>query len=87
MATYYNDFDKKTDYMMWQLHEVRHKIQKEKIDINEINEHAKTVINNWKKNKKSNNPANFYQPRPKAAGLVKIADFECYTRKIKEIKM
>ena len=49
MAIYYNDFNKKTDYMMWHLHEVRHKIQKEKISINKINEHAKIVIDNWKK--------------------------------------
>ncbi|MFH1824827.1 MAG: hypothetical protein ABH873_06340 [Candidatus Firestonebacteria bacterium] len=51
MGTYYNDFNKKSDLMMWQLHEIRHRMQEEKISINKINEHAKTIITNWKRNK------------------------------------
>ena len=38
---------------MWQLHEIRHKMQKEKLTSEQINEEGRKVLQEWlKKNKK-----------------------------------
>ncbi|MGA1869030.1 MAG: hypothetical protein ACMUJM_10840 [bacterium] len=53
MAIYHNDFDKKKDPMMWRLHEIRHKMQKEKLSSEQINAEGRKVLQEWvKKHKK-----------------------------------
>jgi len=47
MATYYNDFDKHSDKMMWQLHEIRHEMQKEKISVQDINGNAELLLKRY----------------------------------------
>jgi hypothetical protein len=43
MGTYRNDYTKEDDYMLWELHEVRHELQQEykTMSLDEINERAK----------------------------------------------
>ena len=51
MATYKNDYNKNDDYMMWELHEIRHKLSQKfkKMTVKEINEEGKSIYHKWKK--------------------------------------
>jgi hypothetical protein len=51
MATYHNDFDKDKDPMMWELHEIRNRINKEKLTPGKINEKGKKILSEWKEKK------------------------------------
>ena len=48
MGTYINDFDKKEDEILWEIHEIRHKLSEEykSMSIDEINKRA---TNYWKR--------------------------------------
>jgi len=49
METYHNDYMKNEDPMMWELHEIRHKISEEHKNktVEEINKDAHTICKNW----------------------------------------
>lgn len=53
METYNNSFSKKEDGMLWELHEIRHKLYKEIKDrnVDQINKEAMKKFLNWKKQK------------------------------------
>ena len=53
MGTYDNDFNKEEDQMLWELHEIRHKLAEEhnRMSVEEINRRA---IMYWEKIKKRN---------------------------------
>lgn len=54
MATYKNSYSKQEDSLLWEIHEIRHrlhKLRKEK-SIQEINCEAITKFHNWKKERK-----------------------------------
>ncbi len=53
MVIYRNDYNKKTDKMMWELHDIRHKMQKEGLSPTKINNNAQKIINNWAKKRKN----------------------------------
>ena len=57
MATYKNDFSKNKDEILWEIHEIRHKIHKKiSLDnLSEFNKNARTRFNNRKKSKQENN--------------------------------
>ena len=48
MRTYKNDYSKKEDYALWELHEIRNKIAKEKLDPDKINEYGRKLIKSHK---------------------------------------
>jgi hypothetical protein len=47
MQTYKNDYTKKEDYILWELHEIRSKMAKEIVDFDKINDIASQIINNY----------------------------------------
>jgi len=49
MATYNNDYIKSEDPMMWELHEIRHKLSKKHKNktVKEINQDVRTICKNW----------------------------------------
>lgn len=47
MQTYKNDYSKKEDYALWELHEIRNKMAKEKFEIALINESAAQLISRY----------------------------------------
>jgi hypothetical protein len=51
METYKNPFDKKKDFMLWELHEIRHELHKEfnKKTVEEINSEALKKYQSWQK--------------------------------------
>ncbi len=53
MGTYKNDFEKEKDKMLWELHEIRHRLSEEhkSMSIEDINKRANEY---WKKVKKRN---------------------------------
>jgi hypothetical protein len=54
MATYKNSYTKKEDSLLWELHEIRHRLheaRKEK-SIQEINSEAMNKFHNWKKQRR-----------------------------------
>ena len=51
MGAYKNDYKKKEDYSLWELHEIRHKIHKEYKGNEEINKMGKKLFNEIKSNK------------------------------------
>ena len=52
MGTYKNDYKKEEDIMLWELHEIRHKLSEEykEMNIDEINERANNHLEEAKKN-------------------------------------
>lgn len=54
METYKNDYTKKEDEILWELHEIRHKLQKELKNkpVEEINNEAFKKYQTWKKQKR-----------------------------------
>ncbi len=52
MVIYRNDYDNKTDKMMFDLHVIRHKMQKEGLNLSKINDTAKKIVFNWKRKHK-----------------------------------
>ncbi len=50
MAIYKNDYEKKEDFVLWEIHEIRHKLSKKlkKMTISEINNQTKELLNSWK---------------------------------------
>jgi len=48
MATYKNDFTKKEDLMMWDLHEVRNKIASKGITTKKINKRVENFLTKYK---------------------------------------
>jgi hypothetical protein len=57
METYKNDYRKKEDAALWELHEIRHRLAEEHRgkSIEEINRNAKEMIKEWKARKKTLN--------------------------------
>lgn len=55
MEIYKNDYTKKEDETLWELHEIRHKLHKElkNKSIDEINGEALKKYQNWKKQKQN----------------------------------
>ncbi len=51
METYKNDYSKKEDYTLWELHEIRHKLHQERRNktIEEINKEAMRKYSDWQK--------------------------------------
>ena len=50
METYKNDYKKEEDYMMWEIHEIRHKIHMDyKDNYDEINKIGEEVFNELSK--------------------------------------
>ena len=51
MEIYNNPFDKNKDFMLWELHEIRHELHKEfsKKTVEEINSEAMKKYQNWQK--------------------------------------
>ena len=51
METYNNDYSKQEDAMLWELHEIRHKLQQKysSMSVAEINDDAKALLKDWKK--------------------------------------
>ena len=51
METYNNDYSKQEDAMLWELHEIRHKLQQKysSMSVTEINDDAKALLEGWKK--------------------------------------
>jgi hypothetical protein len=47
MRTYKNDYTKKEDYALWELHEIRNKMAQEKLDPDKINENARKIIKSY----------------------------------------
>ncbi len=54
MGTYKNDYNKKEDYMLWELHEIRHQIHEEykNKSYEERNKHGLELYNKWFKQRK-----------------------------------
>ena len=50
MGIYKNDYDKKEDYMMYELHEIRNELSKEIKNVNQINKQADTIMKKYKLN-------------------------------------
>lgn len=46
MATYKNDYVKKEDPMLWEIHEIRHKLNRKyrSLTLEQINSHAKNIL-------------------------------------------
>ena len=57
MGTYKNDYNKNEDYMMWELHEIRHKIHEEykNKSYKERNKRGLELYNKWFKQPKTIN--------------------------------
>jgi hypothetical protein len=57
MGTYKNDYSKKEDAILWELHEIRHRLSEEHRgkSIEEINKGAKEILKEWKTRKKTLN--------------------------------
>ena len=51
MGTYINDYKKEEDEMMWEIHEIRHKLWNEIKDLSadEINKRSHAILAKWKK--------------------------------------
>ncbi len=51
METYENSYDKNEDFMLWELHEIRHELHKEILTkkVDEINREAYELLEQWKK--------------------------------------
>lgn len=51
MATYKNDYSRREDPMLWEIHEIRHNLQEKfsTMTVNEINKDAKSILEEWKK--------------------------------------
>ncbi len=51
MAAYKNDYSKTEDQCLWELHEIRHSLDKDfaKKSINEINKTGMALFSSWKK--------------------------------------
>ena len=51
MEIYNNDYTKQEDAMLWELHEIRHKLQQKysSMSVTEINDNAKLLLEDWKK--------------------------------------
>jgi hypothetical protein len=54
MGTYKNDYSKKEDVVLWELHEIRHKLADEHKgkSLEEINKSAQEILKEWKARKK-----------------------------------
>ncbi len=54
MGIYKNDYNKKEDYMLWELHEIRHQIHEEYKNktYKERNKHGLELYNKWIKKRK-----------------------------------
>ncbi len=54
MGTYKNDYNKNDDHMMWELHEIRHKIYEKykNKSFKERNKHGLELYNKWFKQPK-----------------------------------
>ena len=48
MQTYKNDYSKKEDFVLWELHEIRNKMANDDIDISAINNNALKIIKQFK---------------------------------------
>jgi len=50
MEIYNNDYSKQEDAMLWELHEIRHKLQQKysSMSVAEINDDAKSLLEDWK---------------------------------------
>ena len=50
METYKNSYDKNEDFMLWELHEIRHELHKEILNkkVDEINREAYDLLEQWK---------------------------------------
>lgn len=51
MEIYKNDYTKEEDELLWELHEIRHKlsIEYENKSVDEINRNAKKIFEEWKR--------------------------------------
>jgi hypothetical protein len=51
METYKNSYTKDEDFVLWELHEIRHKLHKRKINqsIEDRNKEALITYHNWQK--------------------------------------
>ena len=51
METYNNSYNENEDYMMWEIHEIRHKLHKERKNksLEEINREALNKFSQWQK--------------------------------------
>lgn len=56
MGTYHNDYNKEEDSMLWELHEIRHTLQREheKLTVKEMNERARKSKESAEKRQKEN---------------------------------
>lgn len=54
METYKNSYTKSEDYMLWELHEIRHRLYqaRKKKSIEEINKEALKKFSDWKNERK-----------------------------------
>lgn len=54
MGAYKNDYKRNEDEMLWELHEIRHKISQElkKKSLDEFNKEAREEFERWKKENK-----------------------------------
>ena len=54
MATYKNSYTEKEDSLLWELHEIRHRLHKSRKQksIQEINREAIEKFHNWKKERR-----------------------------------
>jgi hypothetical protein len=55
METYRNSYKKDEDYLLWELHEIRHKLHKARknISLEEINREGFKIYSDWKKERNS----------------------------------
>lgn len=51
METYKNDYTQEEDELLWELHEIRHRLSKKysKMSVDEINQNARNKFEQWKK--------------------------------------
>ena len=56
METYKNSYSVKEDEVLWELHEIRHKLHEKlrKKPLDEINRGARDTFESWKNSKRSN---------------------------------
>ncbi|MGB5157103.1 hypothetical protein [Desulfobacterium sp. N47] len=56
METYKNSYDRNEDHMLWELHEIRHKLHKElsKKSVEEMNKDALRKFKEWQTKYKAN---------------------------------
>ena len=51
METYKNDYTQEEDELLWELHEIRHRLSEKysKMSVDEINQNARNKFEQWKK--------------------------------------